>query len=253
MENKKVFIWVTLIAIVAVLIFNFYKNGKKEDLTIAQDFSNVEVESDTANILIMPADGEEAEIELDNKRYTADVKMQGDTLKIDVESKWFKWFTSNFFSKNATVSIRLPNKEYSTIKAETDNGTMKATGIKVGNFIGETDNGEVIIEDMASREIFAKSDNGNLVIDESSGTIKGETSNGNLVITTENLDRPMELDTDNGEIYIKTTDKPKNAKINVDTDNGFVNVFGQFNSETVFGKGENVIKLTSNNGSIIVE
>jgi DUF4097 and DUF4098 domain-containing protein YvlB len=258
LENKKkVFIWVALICIVAVLFFNlFYNREGKSDFAITQDFSNVAVESDNAELLFIPSDGKEAKVELNSsaeRDYTVDVKVKNDTLEIDVERKWFKWFSFHFFSKTPTVSILLPAKEYGTIKGETDNGTLKASGIQAKEFVGQTDNGEVILKEMTSESIFAEADNGNVYIENSTGEIFGQTSNGNLLVIADRLDRAMELETDNGEIFIQTEKEPKDVKIDVRTDNGYLNIFGKANTETVIGNGKNLVKLTSDNGSITIE
>ena len=52
---------------------------------------------------------------------------------------------------------------------------------------------------------------------------------------------------------ITTKKDPENVMINVETDNGKINVFGKSNPSTVFGNGDYIIKLTSDNGDITVQ
>ena len=66
MEKKKFFIWIALIAIAAVLLISIVQNKNAEDMQLAKDFSRVEIEGDNAEIRIMPIEGNEAVIELEN-------------------------------------------------------------------------------------------------------------------------------------------------------------------------------------------
>lgn len=256
LEKKKFFIWLALIVIIAVIVFQLLRNGKAEDVTIDKDFSYVEVESDNADIHFSPIQGDDAVIELKNNeknRYTLDVKVKGKTLEIDVERKGFKWFSFDFFSKSPKVEIGLPNREYGTIKAETDNGTIDATQINVKTLEAETDNGEIILKEVESKNVVVESDNGDVVIEDSLGTINGKSNNGNVTIMTKTINQPMDLETDNGNILIQTQDQAKNVLYRVKPDNGRVTIYGQSTTEKVIGKGDIEIKLTTDNGNITVE
>lgn len=275
MEKRKVFIWVALIAIIAVIVFQIFKNGKEEDVTIDKGFSHVEVESDNADIMIMPIKDEEASVELNNNndnRYKVDVKVKDDTLEIVVERKGFRWFSFNFFSKKPVVVVGLPKKDYGTIEAETGNGTINVTRMNVEELVSYTDNGEIMLEEIESEKVVAESDNGDIVlkdiasqsilveidngdavIEDSTGKIVGESSNGMLTVITDKLEQPMDLETDNGRILVKTKGKSENVRFDVKTDNGSVNIYGQSTTDKKIGNGDIVIKLVSDNGSITVE
>ncbi|WP_052130030.1 DUF4097 family beta strand repeat-containing protein [Ureibacillus sinduriensis] len=275
MEKKKVFIWVALIAIIAVIVFQVLNNGEEGDVTIDKDFSHVEVESDNADIMIMPIEDDQASIELDrndNNRYKLDVEVKDETLEIRVERKGFKWLSFGFFSKKPVVMVGLPKKDYGTIIAETDNGTINVNQTSVRELMTYTDNGDVMIEGTDSKEVLAESDNGNItiknissqdifveidngdtVIEDSKGRIEAESSNGMLTVITDKIEQPMELVTDNGEILVETEDKSDNVRFEVKTDNGKINIYGQTITDAVNGKGEIAVKLVSDNGSITVE
>ncbi|HWL13908.1 MAG TPA: DUF4097 family beta strand repeat-containing protein [Ureibacillus sp.] len=273
MEKKKFFIWIALIAIAAVLLISIVQNKNAEDLQLANDFSRVEIEGDNAEIRIMPVEGSEAVIELENgNRYTLNAMVKRDTLEIEVERKWFKWFSIDFFSKSPTVIVGLPKEEYSKIKAETDNGkiliediesqqilaetdngAIEASQIKVEELVAEADNGEIYIKDIESQHIAVESDNGDVVIENSTGIIKGKTANGELTVITDSLRESMDLEADNGEIFVKTKEKAKNVRFDVKTDHGIAKLYGQTVTEKAVGNGDIVIKLTSDNGDITVE
>ncbi|MFC7687304.1 DUF4097 domain-containing protein [Ureibacillus sp. GCM10028918] len=273
-EKKKVFIWVALIAIIAVLVFQILNNGKDEDVTIDKDFSHLNVESDNADILLKPIEGDKALVELnqnDNNRYRLDVGVKEETLEIEIERKGFRWFSFNFFSKTPVVTVGLPSKEYGNIKAKTDNGTIKVSQVKAKEIVTDTDNGEInldeveglkifaesdngkiTLKDIVSKDIFVEIDNGDAVIEDSIGSIDGHSSNGKLTVITNRIEHPMDLETDNGQILVQTKDESKNVQFNVKTDNGRVNIYGQSTDKEI-GNGDIVIKLTSDNGNITVE
>lgn len=275
MEKKKVFIWVALIAIIAVIVFQVLNNGKDGDVTIDKDFSHVEVESDNADIMIMPIEADQASIELEgntNNRYKLDVRVKEETLEIRVERKGFKWLSFSFFSKKPVVMIGLPKRDYGTIIAETDNGTIIVNQTSVRELMTVTDNGDVLIDEIDSKEVFAESDNGHItlknitsqdifveidngdtVIEDSTGRITAESSNGMLTVITDKIEQPMDLVTDNGEILVRTEGKSDNVRFEAKTDNGKINIYGQSITDTVNGNGDIVVKLVSDNGGITVE
>lgn len=256
MEKKKIFIWVALIAIIAVIVFQFLRNGKDEDVTIDKDFSNVEVESENADILFVPSENNEAFIELENNennRYKLDVKVEGKTLEIDVKRKGFSWISFDFFSKSPKVTVGLPDKEYGTIKAETDNGTIDASKIIAKELEADTDNGEIFVKEVETQKIIVESDNGDVVLEDNLGEIYGKSNNGNVTVITDTIEHPMDLETDNGQIQLQTKEKAKNVQFNVKIDNGSVKIYGQSTSEQVIGNGNIEIKLATDNGNITVE
>lgn len=275
MEKKKVFIWVALIAIIAVIVFQVLNNGKEGDVTIDKDFSHVEVESDNADIIILPIEADQASIELDrndNNRYKLDVRVKEETLEIRVERKGFKWLSFSFFSKKPVVMVGLPKKDYGTIIAEADNGTINVNQTSVRKLTTGTDNGDVMIDEIDSKEVLAESDNGHIilknitsqeisveidngdtVIEDSTGRITAESSNGMLTVITDKIEQPMDLVTDNGEILVRTEGKSDNVRFEAKTDNGKINIYGQSITDTANGNGDIVVKLVSDNGGITVE
>ncbi|RNC99776.1 hypothetical protein EC501_06595 [Lysinibacillus halotolerans] len=274
--NKKFAIGILLIAIVAVVLFNVFSNRNSEDeVKMSKDYTHVEVDSDNVHINIQPTNSDTTTVQLMNNeknRYKLDVDVRGNTLKIDVDRKWYKKFFFNFFADTPTVNVLLPEKELKEINATTDNGDILVENVKVENFIGETDNGNIeakkmevedfigeadngdmVLEEITSKVITTELNNGDIIIKNSIGTIEGESDNGDISIYTNVLEEAMELKTDNGSINIETKKEPSNLFIDVKTDHGKVSVFGKDNKETTFGNGNTVVELTSDNGDITVK
>lgn len=274
--NKKVMIGFLLVAIVAFILFNVFSNrNSEEEVKMNKDFTHVEVEAENVHIHLQPTNSDTTTVQLvnnENDRYKLDVDLKGNTLQIDVDRKWFKKFFFNFFADTPTVNVMLPEKEFKEINATTDNGDILVKNVKVENFIGETDNGnieaqkmevedfvgeadngDIILDDLASKVITTELNNGNIKIKNSTGTIVGESDNGDISVHTEVLNQPMELETNNGSINIETNKEPSDILIDVNTDHGKVSVFGKDNKQTTFGNGKTVIELTSDNGDITVK
>lgn len=179
--------------------------------------------------------------------------MDGNTLEIEVNRRGFKWLSIDFFSNSPTLNLMLPEKVAGTIALETNNGTISASNLESEEMVAESDNGEILIGDVKSNSIYAQSDNGELFFENIEGEILGESDNGDITLVNDTLNQPIEFETDNGSIIIQTKKEPKNVKMDVYTDNGNINIFGKSNESTVIGNGENLIKLTSDNGDITVE
>ncbi|SOB99582.1 putative adhesin [Ureibacillus xyleni] len=254
--NKKFFIiGILLFAIITVTVINIFSKNAPKEVEIKQNFSHVEVETDNADIVFIASKGETAKIELENgnSKYKLNANVKGDTLEIEIDHKWFKLFSFDFFSKTPILKVYLPENLAGTINAETDNGTIKASDLASKEFSVETNNGEVYLSNLKVTALFAESDNGEIFLDNIDGEIVGESSNGDISLKNKTLNQPADLETNNGTIFIQTKNAPQNVKIEADTDNGEIIVLGNSNSTTIFGEGKELIKLKSNNGDIIVE
>lgn len=214
------------------------------------------MESENADINVIASNNNTAKAELVNNeknKYKIDVKMDGDTLEIQVNRKGFKWFSIDFFSSSPTLNLMLPEKIAGTIELETNNGSINASNFESKELTAESDNGEILIKNVKSNSIYAQSDNGELFFENVKGEIIGESDNGDISLVNDALNQSIDFETDNGSITIQTKKEPENVKMDVYTDNGNINIFGKSNESTVIGNGENLIKLTSDNGDITVE
>lgn len=151
------------------------------------------------------------------------------------------------------MNVQLPDRLLGKINVETNNGSINISKLETKDIHTETDNGEVFIKDVKSNSMYVQSDNGKLFFENIEGKIYGESDNGDISLNTHILIEPIEFQTDNGSITITTKKDPENVMINVETDNGKINVFGKSNPSTVFGNGDYIIKLTSDNGDITVQ
>ena len=220
-------------------------------------FTNIEIATDNAAVEIVPTDDSVATVEYlgetkKKSKYVFKAKINGETLAIQFKEKRRSFINFGFSSSDLKLLVKVPQKQYNKIQVETDNGRIKVDNIHAEEIMLATDNGTIEMKNVETSTTDVKTDNGKILLESVEGKITGKTDNGRISLVTNNLDRPIELTTDNGRIEIQSEKEPANATIDVKTDNGRVNVFGNENKHTVFGNGKHLIKLQTDNGRVTI-
>ncbi|WP_210468892.1 DUF4097 family beta strand repeat-containing protein [Sporosarcina sp. 6E9] len=229
-------------------------NIKIED----ESFTTINVLSDNAKVKIMPTTSKTTTIEYTGKKrknakFDFDANVTNETLVINFKEKRWNFLRFDLSFSKMELLVKVPEKQYESIQVKNNNGEISAENLVVKEVSFETDNGNIELKHVDAVATSVQSDNGKIYIEQVNGKIIGKTDNGRIMLITENLDRHIDLITDNGRIEIVTETEPTNLKIDVKTDNGKIDVFGKNNELTVFGKGENLMKLRSDNGRINVD
>ena len=257
------------------------------------NFSNVMMDIDFGSLHVTPSDTEEATIELigENDKLQLTAEVVNDTLSIRLKNKKYKFFSFIFLIKELRVNVSLPNKLYTTVimktdngriraekilgknikatsdngsiglkefaatilEAKTDNGRIEMEKVQADKLTAETDNGRIELRHIDAEQVHTETDNGRIIMQYVNGSIVGKTDNGRIELLTASLDRMINLETDNGSILVETETDPSDVSIHTKVDFGKISVFGEKNSRTVFGAGVNKVRLSSDNGKIIVE
>ena len=255
-------------------------------------YSKIDVNVQHGSLVVSPSNDTVTTIELigSNEKLKLTAEIIGDTLFIRLKSLRHWLFMFNFNMKAVTLNVFIPKKLYqsismktdngrisaekllgknvtvntdngrielyeiaaSTLSAETDNGRITLDKIQADDVKTETDNGRIEMRHIEADTISAESDNGQITFKHVNGSITGKTDNGRISLETASLDRNIDFRTDNGSILIKSDSAPTNVSIHAKTNHGRIDVFGERNSRTVIGVGENVIRLKSDNGRITV-
>ncbi|WP_050183935.1 DUF4097 family beta strand repeat-containing protein [Domibacillus robiginosus] len=223
----------------------------------AANIKDVQLETENAVVEIIPIKDANAKIELTGKRnpdYTLDLDadVRGDTLTVKLDQQQRKWFNFSFVFSSLTLKVYLPEKTYQSMRVTNDNGRVMLGQLPVKKLNVQTNNGQIDLQDIVSDEVTVQADNGKISVDHVEGALKGRLSNGSIKVLTRDLDRPIQLKNNNGSIVIETETEPTNARFEVHKDNGHINILDQYNGNARFGKGENLIQLTTNNGKIEV-
>lgn len=230
--------------------------SKEREVSVA-NVKDIQLETDNAAVEIIPVKEDTAKIELTGKRnpdYTLDFEadVQGDTLVVKLDQQQRKFFNFSFIFSSLTLKVYLPEKNYQSMQVTNNNGHVELGQLPVKKLSVQTDNGQIDLRNIVSDDVTVEADNGKISIDHVEGTLKGRLSNGHIKVLTKDLDRPIQLKTNNGSIVIQTEKEPTNVRFEVHKDNGKINILDQYSGNAQFGKGENLIELTTNNGKIEV-
>ncbi|WP_217587659.1 DUF4097 family beta strand repeat-containing protein [Lentibacillus saliphilus] len=182
------------------------------------------------------------------------VEVSEDTLSVKMKRERFKLFNFdfNFFNNNELI-ISLPEKAYESLEVKNNNGDISIDHFIVKDVHVDTDNGRIELANLTTNRVHAETDNGKIYMEDVLGEVTGRSRNGSVTLVTADLDRQINLKTNNGRIVVETAQQPTNAMIDAHTDNGRIDIFGEDGRSKLYGDGDNQVKLTTNNGSITVE
>ena len=229
----------------------FIKNT--EEIEITKEFTKINITGDNTAIEVVRTSSSNGKVEFINKkssRNKVEAYVKGDTLYVEMKKKFFNGLNIGFNASGNKIIVTVPDEKYEELTTHTDNGQIIAKDLQFKNVDIESNNGKIVLEDLETKNVHVKTDNGKIDFHNVTGDIEAKSDNGQISLVTDNLDRSISLKTDNGLINIRTTTEPENATINADIDNGRIDIFGSANEETIFGNGENIIDLKTDNGVI---
>ena len=253
----------SIIALVLLLIgvigclFTFSQVTNKEttteEKTISEIVTDIRIDTDNAAVEIVPTKDKETRIELVSKGmdvskldFTADVEGK----KLSVQLKDRRTFSFGFHIQSLHLKVYVPDESYKTFVVESDNGKLQISGLKSEDLNVKSQNGRVELNDIITEKVEVKSANGKVELNNVEGKLVGSSNNGKITLVTKDLDREIDFESNNGKIMIKTENEPTNTTFDVHVDNGRVDILGKYEGDTVIGKGENLVKLETNNGKI---
>ena len=242
-------------------------------------YTNVDINVQHGALFVRPSNDTTTTVELigSNEKLKLSAEVIGDTLVVRLKSLRHWLFMFNFNMKAVTLNVFIPTKLYQSFAMKTDNGRIEATKILGKTLTANTDNGRIQLKEIAATSLTAETDNGRIVLEKIqadhirtktdngriemsyveaesigaesdngriefehvTGDVVGITDNGRISLQTEDLNRNIDLKTDNGSILVESRNQPTNVSIHSKTGHGRVDIFGERNSRTVFGAGEN--------------
>ncbi|WP_277584400.1 DUF4097 family beta strand repeat-containing protein [Psychrobacillus antarcticus] len=262
MNIKKIGI-IAIIVIILGAVINIgmsiaggFTKNKQEIELVDEEFTRINITGDNTTIEVVPTSNSHGEVEFISKkssRSIVETYVKGDTLYVEMKKKFFNVINFGFNASGNRIVVSVPDEKYEELITQTDNGQIIVNDLQIDVVHIESNNGKIELEDLDSKMIHVKTDNGKIDFRYVNGDIEAETDNGQITMVTDNLDRAISLETDNGLINIRSTSEPKNATIQAELDNGRIDIFGSANEETIFGNGKNLIKLKTDNGIISVK
>lgn len=261
------------VGIVLYLVYNSSPAQQEvlEEKSFTENIEEMEITVENSRVEIRLSEDETARIVMsgNNDDFTLNTEAAGGLLAIEVEDS--TPFFNFDFNHSYTLQVYVPASGLDSLSADSNNGTIEVGEIRADELMLEadngritldavdserveieTDNGQIELKDMEA-DISVRSSNGRILFSDISGKLEAKANNGRIELEADTLDFPVDFDTDNGRIEIRTRNEPANARIEARVDNGNIDVYGRENEETVFGSGEVLIRLSSNNGSITVE
>ncbi|MEC1154276.1 DUF4097 family beta strand repeat-containing protein [Cytobacillus horneckiae] len=261
--NKRFVIIASLLIVVGLagVLFTFNKKMSADTVSknaeVTDEFNNINVISDNAQIKVLPTKEKTAKINVDGVveneemfSFTSDVR--NDTLEIELKEDRFKLFTFDFLTREINLTISMPERQYEQINIDNNNGKIEIQDMEIKGINVETDNGYIHLNETKGDLITAKTSNGKLLLENVQGELKAQTANGAIDVKVPTIVFPNDLKTLNGKIRIETRNQVKNATFIANTDNGSINIFGKNEGNQVIGDGETMIRLKTSNGSIEV-
>jgi len=266
---------IVLIGVIIVLVISYNSDPARQEVLETQSFDvqieDMEITVENARVDFVPSEDETARLVLSGNSddFTLTTDLSGGRLIIQVEDR--SQFFNFDFNRAYSLQVSVPENGLDSLTVESDNGTIQARDIKAAELSLEANNGRINLQTVESETVNIETDNGavditemeanmavrssngRIIFSDVSGELQARANNGRIELSTETLDFPVDFETNNGRIEIRTDNEPSNARIRARVDNGSINVYGLENEESIFGDGEVLIQLESNNGRIVVE
>ena len=275
---------IIFVGVMAVLKWDFRKlsTNKYETNTyeINEAFKQISVDTDTADIVFVPTEGETASVvcyEQKNLKHTVTVKDGTLVIKTVDTRKWYEYIGINFGSPKITVYI--PHGEYGALSVRTSTGdvnipkgfsfksidvTLSTGDIKLGATVTEDikinlSTGKTEIKGVSCKNLISDGSTGDIILNSVTVTDKifVERDTGDVTLDNSFASEIVVL-TDTGDLKLNRCDA---KALNIETDTG--DVSGHLLSGKVFvaesdtGKvkvpmpsGDNICKITTDTGDI---
>lgn len=215
--------------------FDFFQSGTIQNThEITQDFQNISIHVDTADVRFLPSgDGTCKVILTETERQYHTVSVQNDTLTVRYTDAR-RWYEQMFSFGTMSVEIYLPQSRYVNFTAETDTGDLHMPGAFLFSIADiETDTGDVDWQADLSGKISVSVDTGDiLLMGLSAGSLELDCDTGDVKIVNTVTLKDMKIENDTGDV---TFEKADAESIRVETDTG--DVTGTFLTEKLF-RGE---------------
>lgn len=255
-KHKKTILFSLLAVGIALLLLCIpsFTNVKLDQRTYAENTQNVidsvAVDFSNASVNVYCEDS----VESLTVEYPQAQTLRGkDTSKITVSDEngrlsiherqiWF-YNLCSIGSKSPKINVYLPTGRAYTLSLIVDNGTINLHGDfhNVKKIVLETDNGEIDTRDAqisCETEIRVDTDNGRILLGSiSAHTLNASTDNGEIALTSGNVQSVATLDTDNGRIVVSGMFSAN--KFHAETDNGRIVVSGTLTANELYAETDN--------------
>lgn len=202
------FIFVGLIMFASVML-NFNWDFSKLSTTkyelnshkINNEFSNISIDTDTADIIFVKSNNEECRVECyEEEKINHLVSVSDDTLFIMINDirDWYDYIGINFDSPKITVY--LPESDYKTLSVSDSTGNINVfKELKFDNIDAVLSTGDINVFSSVSNGVKIKTSTGDINIDSISvGSLELTASTGKITVSAINCDGDINIKTSTG-------------------------------------------------------
>lgn len=235
---------------------NVARGEKIVETVSAEEIDDLLIKSDYARIIVEPTTEDDIKVVYNKRKDTStplEVENKGSSVTVTIENQSRMWFNFGIFPFNETLKLSIPEKDYNRLTIQNKNGTINVQDIHAQNVTAHSNNGAIVLQNVVGEHAEVSTNNGTINISGVTGEVIGKTKNGIITLETDDLDRPIDLETNNGKITILTAKEPTNTLFDVNVGNGTVTVFGKSNWDTIIGDGENTVRVAADNGLITIK
>ncbi len=174
---------------------------------ITEGFSNIDIITDTYDITFAPSqDGNCRLVTYGNKKITHTASVEDGTLKIHINDSR-KWFERIFGWYTSSLTLYLPEAEYSSLSISEDTGDISISGYKFDNVNIDLSTGDVNMQNITCGDFSLELSTGDVTLNNiscNSLTTTGDTGDISVSNLTANGNAYIERSTGNIDVNIAT-------------------------------------------------
>ena len=163
MKNKRALFKLFLATASVLAIFGLTSCSKSfiNEHAIAEKFDHIQITTDTADVNVIPTDGECRVVCNELKKLTHGVTVENGVLKIQVSDTRSR--LGKLFTPETSVTVYLPTADYTTLAIEVDTGDVSVSKITCTSSVSaKIDTGDVELENVKASEIAVGTDTGEI-------------------------------------------------------------------------------------------
>ncbi len=195
--------------IMAMLKWDFTKLSTNKfvtnDYEISEDYKNISINNDTADILFLPSENGETSVsckELENLKHSVSVKDETLVIELNDTRKWYEYIGINFGSSKITVYM--PADEYGNLFVKESTGNIDLPkDFSFESIDISTSTGDVKSRASASGSVKIKTSTGHICAENiSAGDLDLSVTTGDIKACDVKCDGDLKIRVTTGKIYL---------------------------------------------------
>ena len=232
------------------------KNMSEETLineTYQSEIKNIKVNGKDAAVKIKKGNQFKVKSVGSKDDFQVSSKVRGDTLDINVKNQFDIINFDLFKNMHTQIEVTVP-EELNSLNVKTDTGKLSVKDIKSQTSTFKVDTSMIDITNSQLGNLKVDSDTGKISthnIDFKSGKLEADT--GTIKMNGVPADKPLNIKTDTGAIKLIYNEAPKNTFLDIEQDVGNAKINQPELKNKKVGSGDNLVKITSDVGSIQID